>query len=105
MDETMQTGGRSRNWKLLAPWIAIAVVLTMPFIAMQFDNGVHWTASDFIIMGLLMAFFVGTFQLVARMKFARGKVWIIGGGMLLLFLYIWAELAVGIFNIPGISGS
>ena len=105
MDDTMQTPARPAPWKLLAPWIGIAIVLSIPFIAMQFENDVDWGPEDFIIMGLLMSFFVGTFQLITRMKFARRRKWLIGGGMLLVFLYIWAELAVGIFDIPGISGS
>ncbi|MXO85973.1 hypothetical protein GRI38_07990 [Altererythrobacter aurantiacus] len=101
----MQSPKPGSRWKVWGPWLGIVMLLSIPFLAMQITGEVNWDETDFIVMGSLLAFFVGTFQLFARTRFGRGKMLYIGFGLLIVFLYIWAELAVGIFNIPGISGS
>lgn len=105
MSDTMQSPKPGSRWKVWGPWLGIVVLLSIPFFAMQFTEEVDWDETDFIVMGVLMAFFVGTFQLLARTRLGRGRMLYIGFGLLIVFLYIWAELAVGIFDIPGISGS
>jgi len=71
-------------------------ILLIPLIAMQFTSEVNWTLSDFIIMGALI---FGTGLLIdwAVRKAGRYKVITIVG-IVLLFLYVWAELAVGVFT-------
>lgn len=80
-------------------WIALATCLIslVPLIAMQFTNEVSWTALDFIVMALLLFSTGSAFVLVAR-KVPR-KYWVVVGTLLAMaFLYVWAELAVGIFT-------
>ena len=81
-----------------------AVLLLIPLIAMRFTNEVNWTLSDFIVAGALL---LGTgllLDLILR-KINSTKFRIaISLALLLVFLLIWAELAVGIFGTP-ISGS
>lgn len=65
---------------------------------MQFTNEVNWTLLDFIIAGVLL---IGTGLLleiaIRKTKQTKYRVAIIVA-LLLLFLLIWAELAVGIFG-------
>lgn len=80
--------------------IAIAVLLLIPFTAMQFSAEVNWTLFDFVVGGILL---VGTglaceFVLQKFTKTAHRIV--ICGVILLALLLAWAELAVGILGTP-----
>ena len=80
-------------------WIAAAtvVLLSIPLIAMQFTEQANWGSEDFVAMGLLLLGTGCLFVLVSR-KTPR-KYWLaIGLVSATLFLYAWAELAVGIFT-------
>lgn len=80
-------------------WIALAtgLVLLVPLIAMQFTAAVNWGVMDFIVMGTLLFGTGSLFVLVAR-KVPR-KYWLaVGAVFAAAFLYVWAELAVGIFT-------
>jgi len=77
-----------------------AILLLIPLIAMQFTDEVNWNLFDFIIAGTLL---IGTgliIQLVLRKtKKIKYRI-IIVAALLIVFLLIWAELAVGIFGTP-----
>ena len=75
-------------------------LLLIPLIAMHYSDEVHWTLIDFAIMGvLLLVAGMWTQRVVKRVKsFPRRATYIIV--VLLLFLLVWAELAVGIFGSP-----
>ena len=84
--------------------ITVAVLLLIPFIAMQFSENVNWTTMDFLVMGVLL---LGTglaaniiLQKVKNVNYRDALLLII----MLAFFLIWAELAVGIFNSP-LAGS
>jgi hypothetical protein len=67
---------------------------------MQFTNEVMWTLSDFVVAGVLL---VGTgLAFAAAMRKARSvrNCAIFGAAILVAFLLVWAELAVGIFGTP-----
>ena len=87
----------SRNSVFL--WIALAtgLLLLVPLVAMQFTAEVNWTLGDFVAMGILL-FGSGTlFVLVARVAPRKYRA-LIGFAITLAFLWLWAELAVGIFT-------
>lgn len=57
-----------------------------------------WTGSDFVAAALLLVSTGCTFDVVTR-KFTSQTQRIMAGALILLIaIYIWAELAVGIFT-------
>ena len=80
-------------------WVAFAtgLLLLIPWIAMQFTAEVDWGREDFIAMGLLLFSTGSVFVLVARKSPPRRRP-VIGVLFAAALLYIWAELAVGVFT-------
>ena len=80
-------------------WLALAtsLLLSVPLIAMQFTPEVNWTGFDFAVMAVLLFGMGSLFVLIAR-NVPRQYRTLLAVGMGLLLLYIWAELAVGIFT-------
>lgn len=80
-------------------WIALATgaILLVPLIAMQITNDVAWDRTDFIVMGSLLFGISGLFVLVARKLPSKRRLFV-GAMFVAVFLYIWAELAVGVFT-------
>ena len=80
-------------------WIALGTILILliPLIAMQFTNEVNWDTKDFIVMGFLLLGTTSLFVLVSRRAPRRRRV-VIGFMFAAAFVYVWAELAVGIFS-------
>jgi hypothetical protein len=74
-------------------WIALGTgaVLLIPLIAQW-----PWTLGDFILMGVLLFGAGSTFVFLVR-KLPKHRL-TIGIVVLAALLYIWAELAVGIFT-------
>jgi hypothetical protein len=59
-------------------------------------QGVHWTLSDFIIMGALIFIAGLAIDLILR-KAGKYRVYA-GIAIVFLFLWLWTELAVGVFT-------
>lgn len=82
--------------RLLFILASIPALLLIPLIAMQFSKAVDWNFPDFLIMGCLL---LGTGLLcefvLRKVKSTKGR-FILCGAVLLSFLLVWAELAVGI---------
>jgi len=80
-------------------WIALAscALLLIPLGAMQFTTAVNWSVADFIVMGILLYAAGSAFVLTAR-KVAPKHRLLVGVLVLAVFLYVWAELAVGVFT-------
>ena len=75
------------------------LVLLLPLIGVIFF-GLDWNIFDFLIMGLLILFFSIAINLILN-HLNSFKLRLISILMLVvLFLCIWAELAVGIFGTP-----
>ena len=88
------------NKRLLIILSAIAFLLLIPLIAMQFTDEVNWTLFDFVVAGGLLFFTGLILDLVFRKtKNVRNRV-IISVVLLIVFLLVWVELAVGIFGTP-----
>jgi hypothetical protein len=74
------------------------VVLSVPLIVMQFTDEVRWGALDFAAVGALL--FVAGLLYVLAVKKVKKMAYraIIGIVIVLAALYLWAEMAVGIFT-------
>lgn len=74
-------------------------LLLIPLVAMQFTSEVNWTLSDFVVMGTML--FITGFALDQVLKRGGTYRFAVAGIIILLFLWLWAELAVGIFTTWG----
>jgi hypothetical protein len=99
MSAIAEQAGERRNWWRVARWSAAAALLCVPAIAMRFPgSGFDWTASDFVIMGMLFAAILGAYEVLAArapsIAYRAASVLTTLG----LFLLIWFNLAVGIIG-------
>ena len=79
-------------------------LLLIPLIGMAITDAINWSAFDFIIMGsLLIALSIGINLVSTRVKNLKNRFLYIGI-LVLIFMLIWAELAVGVFGTP-LAGS
>ena len=89
-----------KNTRLIIILASVSVILLIPFIAMQFTDEVNWSFRDFAIMGVLLYGTGLICELVLRtVKSVPGRI-LICAGVVIAFLLIRAELAVGIFGTP-----
>lgn len=79
-------------------WSAAALLLALPWVAMQFTREVQWGLGDFLVFGALLASACGAFEVAVRLTTHLPYRWWAGVVIALAFLLVWAELAVGIFH-------
>ena len=109
--ETNHTEMNKPNKRLFGILLGATILLFIP-IVLQLSigtgvdgQGFNWQLGDFVIIGFLL-FSTALLCEFALRKIKETKIRIlICGAILLVFLLIWADLAVGIFNIQGFSGS
>lgn len=83
-------------------WGGAAGLLLLPALAMGLDApGVHWTAGDFLLMGLLLAAVCGLYELATRRS--ASPAWRAGVALALAagLLTVWVNLAVGMLGGEG----
>ena len=74
----------------------LAILLLIPFIAMQFTTEVKWTLMDFIVAGiLLLSTGLACNFVIQKVKNTKFRI-AIYLTILAILLLVWAELAVGI---------
>lgn len=95
-DPARQIGGK----QILRVFLGTAAILVIPFVAMQFTGEVNWTASDFVIAAILLAGTGLLFELASARLRTRKSRWIATAVIALCFVFVWAELAVGIVGSP-----
>jgi hypothetical protein len=89
-----------KNKRLIGIVLSVAVILLIPFIAMQFTNEVKWDLRDFLIMGgLLLSTGLMCEFVLRKVTNIRYRI-ALCAVLLITLLLIWAELAVGIFGSP-----
>lgn len=95
--------------------VGAAALLSLPYMAMKFnwvkpdpsnpnDVGVYWSLIDFVMMGILIFGAASLFVGIARIAPRNYRV-LIGVGVALAFLLIWAHLAIGIVDSWPLAGS
>jgi uncharacterized membrane protein len=86
----------NKKWVDFSPLL----ILLFPLIGMFFSNEINWSFFDFIIMGILiLSLSFSIKQVLKSTKNINYRILIIAL-ILILFLLIWAELAVGVFDTP-----
>jgi hypothetical protein len=91
--------------KMIRIALITTFILLIPLVARQFTNEVNWNAFDFIVIGVLISGICLTYELIATKVKPRKDQIFVGLALFFILLFIWADLSVGIFNIPGISGN
>jgi hypothetical protein len=91
--------GRGNLWRILG-WGGAAVLLCVPAAAMRFapEAGFDWSASDFVVMGLLFALVGIGIELAVRASGSLAYRAAAIVGVLTAFLTIWVNLAVGMIG-------
>lgn len=91
---------QSQKVNVLRVLLGTGLLLLIPFVAMQFNTGVDWDETDFMVMGVLL-FVVGLALETARAKIRdTNQLIVVALAILGIFFLVWAELAVGIFGTP-----
>jgi hypothetical protein len=80
--------------------LGTAAILLIPFVAMQFTREVNWTASDFVIAAILLAGTGLLFELASAKLRTRKSRLIAIAVIGFCFVFVWAELAVGLVGSP-----
>ncbi|NOZ47294.1 MAG: hypothetical protein GXO79_11020 [Chlorobi bacterium] len=89
-----------KNKRIKIILATVAIILLIPFIAMQFTDEVSWGILDFVVMSILLLTTGFLIELVIR-KVTKIKYRIALGILIIIgFLITWVELAVGIFGTP-----
>lgn len=83
---------------------SIFALLAIPFTAMQFSSEVNWSFFDFLVVGGLLLVLGFAIDLAIRKTKTINKRYLAITAIVVLFLLIWAELAVGVFGTP-LAGS
>ena len=75
-------------------------LLLIPLIGMTITDEINWSPFDFIIMGsLLFLLSIGINFMSNRTNNVKNRLLYIGI-LVIIFMLIWAELAVGLFGTP-----
>ena len=86
----------NKKWSVFSPLL----LLLFPLVGTLVSNEVNWSFFDFIVMGILiLSMSFGIKQVVMTTKNTNYRVLIIGM-ILVVFILVWVELAVGIFDTP-----
>ena len=80
--------------------ISLLLLLLIPLVGMQYSNEVKWSLNDFIIMGVILLFFGIILNKIIYHVGAFNKRIILISTLIIFFFFLWAELAVGLFNSP-----
>lgn len=75
-------------------------LLLIPLIAMQLTSEVNWKILDFLVMFFLLFITGVIIKMVSKSIKIKSQRILIVSIISILFLLIWAELAVGIFGTP-----
>ena len=78
----------------------VGLLLLIPIIAMQLINEVYWSFFDFIIMGIMLSITgLALGIIIKKVKYHKYRNIFIAI-IIIIFLFIWAELGVGLFGTP-----
>ena len=73
------------------------VLLLLPFVSSLFNDQIDWDILDYSVMGSMIFTAISLFLYQQKIQKIESSYWI-GIFILVIFLLLWDELAVGIFN-------
>jgi hypothetical protein len=79
-------------------WGTAAIVLLVPAVAMRFTGEVNWSASDFVVMGAMLASGCALYELGVWLSRNPAYRAAFGIAAMAGFLTVWVNLAVGMFG-------
>lgn len=79
-------------------WTLAALFLLLPAIAMNVTAEVNWGWADFAVMGGLLGLVGIGIEMALRTAMPAGKRALAIATIVAVFLLMWAELAVGLFD-------
>ncbi|WP_296048862.1 hypothetical protein [uncultured Alteromonas sp.] len=93
---TFTLPGRNRQLSIKHVAMATLAILLLPLTAGMLTSEVNWSVMDFIVMGSLI-FITGSALLITVKHAQRPARLVLCCLTLVIFLFVWVELAVGIF--------
>jgi hypothetical protein len=87
---------KNKNIFLIA--LAVALILLLPLVAMQFSDTVNWSAFDFALAGTLLFGTGLAFELVARKAKTIAYRAALAAALGTALMLVWVNLAVGIIG-------
>ena len=91
--ETVRSNGKP--WRAIG-WGLAALLLLVPLVAMQFSSEVAWSASDFLVFGIMLLAAGLGIELVSRSLQKGAPRTLAIFGIIGVFIAVWALLAVGL---------
>lgn len=88
------------NKRLAAILTGAVVLLLLPLTAMFFTGEVNWTFFDFMAAAVLLLSAGLILEFILRKAWRSSHKIVASVILLVVFLLVWAELAVGIFGTP-----
>ena len=85
------------GYKLYKRVFYLQGLLLIPLVVMAFSDAVQWSVFDFVIMAVLLFFLGLGLDLVRFYAASKWLRWLLFTLVVLFFLVVWGELAVGIF--------
>jgi hypothetical protein len=89
---------RNITRRLVVWGIIVALLLLVPLVAMQFSDEVNWTRSDFVVAGVLLFGSALIYELATKNMTSTKNRLALGIVVAAVLLWLWAELAVGVFT-------
>ncbi len=85
------------RWRATYTIFALLLLAT-PLVAMQLTGEVNWGPGDFLAFAAMLAALGLLLEGAARIGKTTRRRALLMGGAVLVFLLVWAELAVGLFD-------
>lgn len=99
MPGRLEGGGlRGSHWRIAAWAVVVALILTIPLVAMQFSDEWDWDLFDFIFAGTLLLGAALTYELVAKKGGSAAYRAAVGVAIATALVLVWVNAAAGIIG-------